>query len=870
MGFKPFKRQQIAIDKMVNFVNSKTSKKGIFVYPVAFGKSIIIANVAQKFPDKYFINICPNMELTSQNAEKYCSYGFKASICSASLGRRELSQVVFGTIGTLKKYADYFKDKDVVILCDECFTYKTPIVLKGNTVEKIGNIVEKYKKGEEFIVKSFNEKLRVFEDKKVTNVFEQGKKRVYKTYFYNDLFIESTLNHRLLTLNGWKKIQDLSDGDAIVSSYKQNHNSSYLNLNKDQTALVVGSSLGDGSLDKRFFKGHTTRIRMIQGKPQESYLRWKASMFYKDKQVEEIKNNGYSKKIAYRFTSNSFFFKEEFKTYEWQINNLCPKSLAILWMDDGNKDKNSNSGRLYGMADSKKYSTLLCNKLNDMNYNVKQREFISSSTNKKYYGIIFNKESFKKLSQDIAPYVREEFKYKIHTNFIDKIGSYKWDNSEGITVKIFKKTEYKGEESTYDIEVEDNNNFIVAPISSYKTRKKDSKYKKKVTIAGIVAHNCQNSALKGSQLHKFITKLKKVKTIGTTGTPVRLDSAGFGGSELKMMNRMRKCFYSSIEDVVQISEVIENKRWSPLVYEVENVDESYLKLNTTGTDYTLQSLKLYSEKNDLVSKCKLAVEKLVKEGRKSILVYMPFIEDAIKLESVLNNAIAVHSKVPKVVRERAVESFKKGDLQVLVNCLIYVEGFDYPELSAIVQARPTNSITQWYQSLGRLTRIHPNKKDGKIIDLSGNFNKFGKIEELVYEDIPNYGWAMLNGKGELLTGYALNAPIRPTKKSIEENHNKKIQKEIKLQKEIEHDKNPEIKYGMWAGRRVFDIARSDSEKERERFFGWCNWFIKKQKEPSPYPKNFTLIRAIEEYLQQKANDFGKKEKFEVRIIGKIF
>lgn len=480
MSFKPFPRQQEAIDKMEKFLNSKTTKKGLFVYPVAFGKSIVIAHVATKFPKKYFINICPNKELTEQNHKRYCSYGYEASICSASLGKNEIGQVTFGTIGTIKKHIGFFKDKEVVILNDEA----------------------------------------------------------------------------------------------------------------------------------------------------------------------------------------------------------------------------------------------------------------------------------------------------------------------------------------------------------------------------------QNSALKGSQLDKFIKGIKNAKTIGTTATPIRLDS-GREGSELKMMNRMRKCFYSSIEDVVQVSEVIENNRWSKLVYEVENVDESLLELNTTGTEFTLKSLKKFSEVNDIVEKAALAAEDLVTQGRKSILVYMPFIEDAEKLQRRLNNAVCVHSKTSKVIRDRAVESFKKGDLQILINCLIFVEGFDYPELSAIINCRPTNSINQYYQMLGRLTRVHPDKKDGKIVDISGNFNKFGKIEELEYCDVEGYGWGMFNGKGELLTNYPLSARYRPTKQSLIDAAKKK-EADAKRSKDAA-EANPEFKFGMWKGRKVWDIARSNDAK---RFFSWASWFLKESEKPSPYPKDYVLLNALREYLQEEANNFG--------------
>lgn len=486
MGHKPFKRQQESIDKMYKFVGSKTSKKGLFVYPVAYGKSIVIAHVAALFPEKYFINICPNKELTEQNYKTFCSYGYEASVCSASLGKNEISQITFATIGTIKKHIGFYKDKEVVILNDEA----------------------------------------------------------------------------------------------------------------------------------------------------------------------------------------------------------------------------------------------------------------------------------------------------------------------------------------------------------------------------------QNSALRGSQLDTFIKSIKKCKVIGTTGTPVRLD-AGMMGTELKMMNRMRKCFYSSIEDVVQIEEVIANKRWSKLIYEVENIDESYLQLNTTGTEYTLSSLKAFSDANDLIDKAKVATERLLAEGRKSVLIYMPFIEDAEALANIIPGAEVLHSKISKKKRKQVVDDFKAGKIKVLVNCLILVEGFNYPELASIVQCRPTNSINQWYQSLGRGTRVHPDKKDCKIIDLSGNFNKFGKIEELVFEEIPYFGWAMLNGKGEILTGYPLANKYKPTRESVIENGKRKEREKLENAEKLKEDENPIINFGMFKGARVFDVARG---KESKRFFSWATWaYTKYEKEGFSsfnYGTGPLVLKAIRKYLKKDAEQFN--------------
>jgi DNA repair protein RadD len=276
------------------------------------------------------------------------------------------------------------------------------------------------------------------------------------------------------------------------------------------------------------------------------------------------------------------------------------------------------------------------------------------------------------------------------------------------------------------------------------TLKKHLKFFKDKEVVFLV-DECQNHSLRGSNLHKFIESIPKATTIGTTATPTRLKPS-MGGTMLRMMNRYRDCFYKSIEDVVQIHEVVAEKRWSKLLYEVENIDDTHLRLNTSGTDYTVESLKLFSEKNDLISKAAAATEKLLEEGRKSVLVYMPFIEDAERLQQKLKGSEVLHSKVSRKDRDRMVEDFKNGKIKVLINCLILVEGFDYPQLSSIVMCRPTNSINQYYQALGRGTRIHPEKEDCKIVDISGNFNKFGRIEDITFENHKWCGgWAAFSG-----------------------------------------------------------------------------------------------------------------------------
>jgi len=58
-------------------------------------------------------------------------------------------------------------------------------------------------------------------------------------------------------------------------------------------------------------------------------------------------------------------------------------------------------------------------------------------------------------------------------------------------------------------------------------------------------------------------------------------------------------------------------------------------------------------------------------------------------------------ETPKDERERIVEDFRRDRCDVLVNCGLYLEGFDVPSIQVVINARPTKSTTLYTQITGR-------------------------------------------------------------------------------------------------------------------------------------------------------------------------
>jgi superfamily II DNA or RNA helicase len=81
-------------------------------------------------------------------------------------------------------------------------------------------------------------------------------------------------------------------------------------------------------------------------------------------------------------------------------------------------------------------------------------------------------------------------------------------------------------------------------------------------------------------------------------------------------------------------------------------------------------------------------------------------------------AIAVDGTTPKEERNRIVRDFREGNIQIVINCALWTEGFDAPNTSCIVIARTVGSDSLYLQMMGRGLRPAPwaGKHDCLILD----------------------------------------------------------------------------------------------------------------------------------------------------------
>ena len=231
-------------------------------------------------------------------------------------------------------------------------------------------------------------------------------------------------------------------------------------------------------------------------------------------------------------------------------------------------------------------------------------------------------------------------------------------------------------------------------------------------------------------------RFPKAKFLGLTATPCRLNGKGFTDlfdvlvqswsvPEFISMGRLATYDFVSIK----------------LDGETQRLIDSLQKRGADG-DYQNKEMDMLLNKKPSIERLYRSLEEFGKD-RKGI-VYAINISHAQKITKLYQEhglkAIAIDSKTPVTERQKDIEAFKKGDIQVLVNVDIFSEGFDCPDVEFVQLARPTLSLAKYLQMVGRGLRVAKGKKNCVIIDNVGLYRVFG---------LPSQVWnwkAMFEGK----------------------------------------------------------------------------------------------------------------------------
>lgn len=217
---------------------------------------------------------------------------------------------------------------------------------------------------------------------------------------------------------------------------------------------------------------------------------------------------------------------------------------------------------------------------------------------------------------------------------------------------------------------------------------------------------------KATSYKKIIDYFPNAYKLLFTGTPIRLDGSGFDDiAEAIVLGK-------SVKWLQEHGRIAPFKYYAPLM-----INESALKKRagefTKGSvDETMKTV-IYG---DVIKH----YEKLAK-GKQAI-VYTHSVEVSENVSKAFNeagyNSIAVSGKTPREARETAMRAFRNGDLKIMVNCELFTEGIDLPNVDVCIMLRPTQSLSLYLQFAMRAL----NPREGKtaiIIDHVGNVERFG-------------------------------------------------------------------------------------------------------------------------------------------------
>ncbi len=257
-----------------------------------------------------------------------------------------------------------------------------------------------------------------------------------------------------------------------------------------------------------------------------------------------------------------------------------------------------------------------------------------------------------------------------------------------------------------------------------------------------------------SMLGRFLKDSGITHVLGITATPVKLqtgrDRDGMTYSKLVMLTSRSKKgnFFKEIIHVGQVSEMVRLGFWSPLTYETTGFDSSMLVFNSSRSEYTEESVQRAYDANGGTEQVIQALDK--HSDRRHVLAFVPSVQDAINLSERYPNSAVIYGDMDKRERADIIARFRAGQIRVIFNVRVLSTGFDYTGIDLIVFGISTASIALYYQIIGRATRIAPEKKDALIVDLGGNVERFGRVEDLTFEK--GRMWRLFGSGGRLLSG----------------------------------------------------------------------------------------------------------------------
>jgi superfamily II DNA or RNA helicase len=199
----------------------------------------------------------------------------------------------------------------------------------------------------------------------------------------------------------------------------------------------------------------------------------------------------------------------------------------------------------------------------------------------------------------------------------------------------------------------------------------------------------------------------KTRLVGVTATPGRTDNIGLG------------YIYQNIAADHGIRDLIKSGWLCPLNARRVTSTVSLEGVKVSHGDFSASDLE---RRIDVSSRNELIVSAYEEhaQGEKAI-VFASGVSHAHHIAELFRargiNAAPIWGDMSKEDRLATLNAYRTGAVDILTNYSVLTEGFDAPETSVIILARPTKSALIVAQAIGRGTRISPGKERCLVLDI---------------------------------------------------------------------------------------------------------------------------------------------------------
>ena len=203
---------------------------------------------------------------------------------------------------------------------------------------------------------------------------------------------------------------------------------------------------------------------------------------------------------------------------------------------------------------------------------------------------------------------------------------------------------------------------------------------------------------------EYYSQNPKLKILGTTATPDRLDEAALGQ------------IFDSVAHVYEIADAINDGFLVPVRQRMVHIDGlDFSHVRTLAGDLNGRDLAAIMEAEQNLHRIAAPTIELI--GDRKTLIFTVTVSQAERMAEIINrskegSARVVHGGTPKGERRQLFRDYSENQFQTLVNVGVATEGYDEPGIEVVVMGRPTKSRSLYSQMAGRGMRPLPNVIDG--------------------------------------------------------------------------------------------------------------------------------------------------------------